>query len=228
MISLEYLKKGFTRGFDVLSRALKARYLILTLIFLFLILSAFVYFIPTTFIDIEFSEEIQEERHPLLDILMKAISWFGASKPIAGGVILGVAAIFFLARYRKEALFIMGTSVVTLFALGLKILINRPRPTEQFVTILENAQYQSFPSGHTAFYVTFFGFITFLMIIHKEFSNPLRILVSLLCLGLIFSVPVSRVYLGAHWFTDVAAGFVLGLLVLIALIFWYLRSNQST
>ena len=204
----------------------KAHYLIFTLIVLFLIFTAVVAFLPTTVIDIEFSEEVQEDSSPLLNFIMKAISWFGVSA-VALTLVLGTALIFFLYKYRTEALFVLSTLGVTLLTFGIKVLINRPRPTADLVNIVEHAQHQSFPSGHTTFYLVFFGFLSFLMLRNHYLNKPLRIFVISLSFLLIFTVPFSRIYLGAHWFTDVGAGFVLGLLYLYFLIRIYLNRKHQ-
>ncbi len=204
----------------------KANYLIFILIALFLIFTAIVAFLPTTVIDIEFSEEVQEDSSPLLNFIMKAISWFGVSA-VALSLVLGTALIYFLYKYRTEAFFILTTLGVTLITFGIKVLINRPRPTADLVNIVVHAQHQSFPSGHTSFYVVFFGFLSFLMLRNHYLYKPLRIFVIILSFLLIFTVPFSRIYLGAHWFTDVGAGFVLGLLYLYFLIRIYLNRKHQ-
>jgi undecaprenyl-diphosphatase len=106
---------------------------------------------------------------------------------------------------------------------ALKILINRPRPTEDVVRILEKAKRQSFPSGHVLFYVLFFGFLALLMYHLKNIPKYIRLIIGIIAVFLIFTVPLSRVYLGAHWFTDVLGGFLLGILSLLILSYLYLR-----
>lgn len=196
------------------------------MIAIFLLLTAVVYFLPTTIIDLEFSEEVQEGSSPFLDAVMKGISWFGVTR-VAVSLVLGAALVFILVQHKAEALFILLTLSVSLITFGIKVLINRPRPTEDLVTIVEKAQHQSFPSGHTSFYVVYFGFLAFLMLRHRHFPKVLRHLVTIFSLILIFSVPFSRIYLGAHWFTDVAAGFILGSLVLYLLIRLYLKADKG-
>lgn len=204
----------------------KALYLVLGLTILFLLLTAFVYLLPTTFIDIEFSEEVQEYNFPLLDALMKGVSWFG-TQAVAISLALATALIFLILRYRWEALFLALTLLSSVLNFGLKLLINRPRPTDDLVRIVVKAQHNSFPSGHTVFYVTFFGFLIFLMYRHRQFPQLVRWGVGGASLLLILAVPFSRVYLGAHWFSDVVAGFVLGLISLIGLIVLYFGSEKK-
>lgn len=213
------------RYFQFLKGKKKAHYLIFALICIFLLLTALVYFLPTTFIDLEFSEEMQEKSSPFLDMVMKSISWFGVTW-VAVSLVFGTSLIFIVFKYKKEALFIILTFLNTLVTFGIKLLINRPRPTEDVVKIVEKAQHQSFPSGHTSFYVVFFGFLVFLMIHIKTIIKPLQYFIIIFSLVLIFSVPFSRIYLGAHWFTDVVAGFILGLLMLYILIRLYLRKSS--
>lgn len=213
---------NFLSYFDFFHDKKKARYLVVGLLILFIIFTTIVYFLGTTVIDIEFSEEMQEHSNPLLDNFMKAVSWFGTNW-VAGAMAVGGAILLLLIRHKVEALYLMIAFASVIITFGLKILVNRPRPTEDMVNILEKAQHQSFPSGHTQFYVTFFGFVIFLMLRHKHFSKALRIGIIAFCGLLIAVVPFSRVYLGAHWFTDVAAGFILGLIMLYFLIVTYLK-----
>jgi membrane-associated phospholipid phosphatase len=180
------------------------------------ILTVFVITDPLSAIDREFSEEIQEHHNQLLDQAMRAISWFGYSR---GSVIIVVvtAFLFLLFRYKKEALFIVLTALSGLVSTIVKLLVDRPRPLPSLVRVLEKTQQQSFPSGHVLFYTTFFGFLTLLMYWLKELSKAIRISVATISLFLIFTIPISRIYLGAHWFTDVLGGFFLGILLLISI-----------
>ncbi len=203
----------------------KAHYLILALVVVFLALTAFVYFLPTSVVDIEFSEEVQEHMNPLLDFTMKAISWFGRTW-ISAGMAALVALIFYLFHLKKEALFVVFTLLVSLVNTGIKLLISRPRPAADLVTVVLEAQHKSFPSGHVSFYVVFFGFLVFLMLRHRGIPKFIRYFVVVFSLLLIFSVPFSRVYLGVHWFTDVTGGFILGLIFLYGLIRVFLKFKK--
>lgn len=203
----------------------KAVYVVLGLSLLFLLLTAFVALLPMTFIDLEFSEEVQEDNFPLLDALMQGVSWFGTNW-VAIPLTLGTALVFLLAGLRREALFLSLTLLSSVLTFGIKLLVNRPRPTEDMVRIVVKAQHQSFPSGHTVFYVTFFGFLIFLLFRLRQLPPFIRWTAGGLSLLLILAVPFSRVYLGNHWFTDVAAGFVLGLISLVVLITLYFKPDR--
>ena len=204
----------------------KMNYLVLVLVLIFISLTSVVFFLPTSFIDIEFSENVQGYMNPFLDFIMKAISWFGRTW-ISLIMVALVALTFLLALHKKEALFVLLTLMVSPVNAALKILISRPRPTEDFVTIVQAAQHQSFPSGHVSFYVVFFGFLVFLMLRHHHIPKPIRYTIIAFSLLLIFSVPFSRVYLGVHWLTDVTGGFILGLIFLYGLIMLYLKNSKS-
>jgi membrane-associated phospholipid phosphatase len=192
----------------------------------FLLLTAFVFFFPDSLIDHEFSEEVQEHQNPLLDAVMKTISWFGFM-PNAPIMVILAALLFLLFKYKRESLFILLTMLSGLVSSAIKLVINRPRPEEPFVKVMLKTQQQSFPSGHVLFYVVFFGFLTLLMFEIKSIRNAIKIPVVAICLLLIFTVPYSRVYLGAHWFTDVAAGFLLGLICLYILGKFYLKRKSA-
>ena len=188
----------------------------------FIILTGLISVFPESVIDREFSEEIQEYHHPSLNLLMKAISAVGVF-PYSFIMIVITALIFLAFKFRKEALYICFTGISGVVTYSLKILINRPRPTKDLVRIIEEAKRQSFPSGHVLFYVLFFGFLALLMYNLKSIPKQIRLFIGGLSLFMIFTVPFSRVYLGAHWFTDVLGGFMLGMLCLLILSLFYLR-----
>ena len=192
----------------------------------FILLSLAVKFLPLSILDREFSEEIQEHQNPLLDFAMKFISWFGF---FPGSVIIVIAAstAFFIFKYKKEALFVLLTSVSGLVSTLIKTIVNRPRPTDKLVRIVQKVNQDSFPSGHVLFYVVFFGFLALLMYQLKSIPKFIRITVSVISLLLIFSIPISRVYLGAHWFTDVVGGFLMGIISLYALSYFYEKYTSA-
>ncbi|MDP9077651.1 MAG: phosphatase PAP2 family protein [Bacteroidota bacterium] len=197
------------------------------LIAVFMLLTAFVFLDPLSKIDREFSEEIQEHHYLVLDQLMRGISAFGYM-PVSA-ILVGATALFFLlCRYKREALFVMLSALSGLISTLVKLLVNRPRPAASLVRVLEKTQQQSFPSGHVLFYVVFFGFLLLLMYQLTGLPRILRRAISILSLLLIFTIPISRIYLGAHWFTDVLGGFILGLLTLVLLAYAYLNAFVKT
>ncbi len=198
-----------------------ALHVIIGLVVGFIVLTVFVQLLGVTYVDVHFSEELQEHTNPALHTLMMVTSWFGDGW--VPGITVGSAALcFLLVGDRREALFTVFTSLSGVVVYLLKIAVNRPRPTADLVEVVTNAQYQSFPSGHVTFYVTFFGLLVYLMIRLDYTSWAVRWTVGLLSLALLLAVPFSRVYLGAHWFTDVLAGFFVGLVCLMLLIRLYL------
>ncbi len=123
----------------------------------------------------------------------------------------------------REAIFVVLTSLTSITNFGLKLLVSRSRPTDDLVQIIEKAHNNSFPSGHTAHYVTFFGFLLVVLFRLRNVNNIVRFVLAVFFLALIVSVPFSRIYLGAHWFTDVIAGFLLGLIFLAVLLYSYFK-----
>jgi len=192
----------------------------------FVVLTVFVVIFPHSFVDLKFSRELQEHQNPFLDATMKAASWFGYFPGSAIVVLLG-ALSFFIFKYRKEALCVFLTSISGLVSSLIKMLVNRPRPTAPTVRIVQKVYEQSFPSGHVLFYIVFFGFLIVLMYHLKTIPKIVRISVASVSGLLIFVIPFSRIYLGAHWFTDVLGGFLLGILCLYLLCIFYFRKTAG-
>jgi len=100
------------------------------------------------------------------------------------------------------------TSLALLASQALKRLCRRPRPTSGiggFAALTENPDAFSFPSGHTA--VAFAAALA----LAGEGAG-----LGWLLLAVAVGIALSRVYLGAHYPLDVAAGALLGLAVGVA------------
>jgi membrane-associated phospholipid phosphatase len=104
----------------------------------------------------------------------------------------------------------------------IKAAIGRARPADTLVQVVSPAQGGSFPSGHVMFYTVFFGFLFFLAWTRLP-RSPWRTLALLLAGGLVLLVGPSRIYLGAHWLSDVLAGHLIGLMILAFAIEFYLK-----
>ncbi|WP_175538904.1 phosphatase PAP2 family protein [Mucilaginibacter polytrichastri] len=188
----------------------------------FLALSLFVKYSPVNILDERFSKDVQQYQNPVLDTAMEIISWFGY---FPGSIIMVVLAtgIFLLLKYKREALFMLSTAFAGVVSTIFKIIVNRPRPSEPLVHVFKKASQQSFPSGHVLFYIVYFGFLTMLMIQLKDLPKSIRIIIGSFSVFLIFSIPFSRIYLGAHWFTDVVGGVLIGIVCLYVLSYFYER-----
>ncbi len=176
--------------------------------------------------DVLVSQEIQEDQSIILDTVMKAFSWLGTVY-IAGIIIVAFSLIFFIFKYIREGLFILSSILSGGVSYVLKMIIDRPRPTMDFVRIVEETHYQSFPSGHVLFYTVFFGSLTVIALSSKIMKIYLKVLVAAACVAMIVLGAISRIYLGAHWFTDVIGGFVVGVLFLMITGSIYIRSKNK-
>jgi membrane-associated phospholipid phosphatase len=203
-------------------RKLILTYLMISGLLVFILLTAFIVYMPLSPLDKTFSIAVQSYQNPFLDPLMKFISFIGVM-PYSVIMVLLTALLFFIFKLKREALFTLSTLFAGLASTIVKILVNRPRPAAPFVHVLEKTVQQSFPSGHVNFYVVFFGFLIVIMFHVKTIPFFLRAIVITLCALLILLIPVSRVYQGAHWFTDVLGGSLLGSLLLYVNSYFYLR-----
>ena len=207
----------------------KPRILILLLFILiisFTLLSAFIAKNHIFPFDIEVSLAVQKYQDKWLDKLMLAISFFG-ELPWSLISVLVVASIFYFNKYKREGFFISTTLFSGLIILGIKNVINRPRPTSFYVRLVEVNRFQSYPSGHVLSYVLFFGFLIMLMQNLKTITLVWRNLITGISAFLIITIAPSRIYLGAHWFTDTLGGFLLGLICLFPLCYFYFKKTGN-
>ncbi len=185
-------------------------------------LTYFVEIYPISIFDLNMTQEIQEQRAWDLTFPMKLISFFGDSIGAPLSIIIA-SLLFFLTYRRREAWFTLAVVIPDLFNMLIKLLIHRPRPTLEDARILSTFSQTGFPSGHVAHYVVFFGFLLTVMIVDKNISLFWRYFIGILSAFLILTVSISRIYLGAHWATDVIGGYLFGFVYLGIFLKFYLK-----
>ena len=185
-------------------------------------LTFFIQIHPISNLDLYITREIQEQRAWNLTPLMKFISSFG-NPGIAVLSIIIASSYFFLTYRRREAYFTLTVIPADLCNMLLKILIHRPRPTLENAKIVLQFTQSGFPSAHVVHYVVFFGFLLAVMFVHKNIPLFLRIFVGTLSAFLILTVSISRIYLGAHWATDVLGGYLFGCVYLGVMLKFYIK-----
>ena len=174
--------------------------------------------------DLGFTRLIQRINVPGFRTLMIAVSWPGNDYHWLI-ITLGVAAAFLLWRQRIEAFCLLLSSIGGwLINNALKLAIARPRPVGDLIEVYVEHETLSFPSGHVVSYVALYGFLFYLVYV-LACCSALRSVLLVVLGALVSLVGLSRVYLGAHWASDVIGGYLFGAvwLTLVILFYWRLK-----
>ncbi len=190
-------------------------------------LAAFVRLYQMLPFDLTVTREFQELQGTWFLDLMIYVSSFGYMPWSAITVTVGTVLIGILLGW-KDGAFLLGATIVQgLINLGIKTAIGRTRPSTSLVDVVRQATGNSFPSGHVMFYTVFFGFLFFLA--WTRLPNSLLRWLALAFTGvLVLLVGPSRIFLGAHWLSDVIAAYLMGFIVLGFTLEFYLRYHAPT
>jgi undecaprenyl-diphosphatase len=158
--------------------------------------------------DREVTFAVRELQSPLNDRTARIVTYFGSHLFVLPATILVTAALWWK-HHRASALLFAG-SVVGGFGLNalLKIAFARQRP-DLWPALVSEITY-SFPSGHATMATVFFGGVA-AVVLHLTHRPIVRGVTLVLSTTAILAIAASRVYLGAHWTTDVTGGVLLGL-----------------
>jgi membrane-associated phospholipid phosphatase len=158
--------------------------------------------------------------------LMIAVSWPGY---LGRQWIMALCAVALLLRFRlkiEAAFLLISAGSSWLLVNAIKLAVGRTRPSPDLVEVYEHPISRSFPSGHVASYMALFGFLFYLGYTLMR-PSLLRSTLLVFCGAMISLVGVSRVYLGAHWVSDVFGGYCFGFCWLALTIYVY-RKRKDT
>jgi membrane-associated phospholipid phosphatase len=136
-------------------------------------------------------------------------------------VTLGIGAgVMVLGGFKANSRVVYsGLAVLLTIGIGsvVKLFLRRDRPLTEYVSQMLFSTF-SFPSGHTVGATVAYGLLAYLA--WNFFPQPWSSIAVGLLVGLIIMVGLSRIYLGAHYPSDVAAGYLVGLAGLLVIIFF--------
>jgi membrane protein DedA with SNARE-associated domain/membrane-associated phospholipid phosphatase len=150
---------------------------------------------------------------PLLTKIMIVIT---SSMNLLGIVFLSMVVIGIMV-YKKKwysiLLYLFSIGGGALIAYSIKQIMHRTRPENALIHVTGF----SFPSGHATVAIIFFSVVLY------SFKNEIKGTIgraSYIITGIILTLLIgfSRIYLGVHWFSDIVAGFALGMFWLTLLI----------
>ncbi|BAH53284.1 phosphatase PAP2 family protein [Rhodococcus opacus] len=150
-----------------------------------------------------------EDRAPWLIDVVTVVTHSGGT--VAAWIVSTVlTAVLLLQDRRREAVLVAGAMLSGLAVMtALKNLFERQRPPlpDRLVEISSF----SFPSGH-AMMTAILASVVVAVMLRVVLVRHVRIALVALLLLYTLAVGLSRVYLGAHWMTDVLAGWAFGAL----------------
>lgn len=151
-------------------------------------------------------------RNPQLNNIFEFITDIGDLQGYL--IVTALIAIFFYWKFKNlkligEIVFVVIVSALSNIAL--KQVINRARPDAAHLVSVETLSY---PSGHAMSAMAFYGFLIFLFYNFK-LNRLLKSILILIFILLIAAIGVSRIYLGVHFPSDVAGGFIAGFIWVI-------------
>ena len=156
--------------------------------------------------------------------LMEAISVPGILVVALPSTLVAAAALY-IKGWRAECVVLLAACGGGRLVMLVKEVVDRPRPTDDLVMVLRISDSGSFPSGHVAHYTVFLGALLVILMTRMKPGIPLRLAQSAIMLALI-GVGISRIYLGAHWLSDVLGAYIFGALVVASVVWVWRRWGQ--
>lgn len=159
-------------------------------------------------LDIVAANWIHSRARPTGITVSQTISEIGS--PTMMGVIAFLGGAILLLKRR----FTMLVTWVAVFAGGgmleklLKVVVHRTRPA--FTPTPPVEQSLSFPSGHSMMCAIGMGMLVYMLTVPRHMQRPWRGILIGVALSFVLAVGISRVYLGAHYPSDVLGGFAFG------------------
>jgi undecaprenyl-diphosphatase len=170
------------------------------------ILTAIVVMHPHLSLDATIQRDIQSTDWGPLALTFPFFSWLGGP----GGLYMqGVVVVLVLLLNRRAWRLGLAALAGGLWYPIIVNLVNRPRPlAAQILRVTEHPGSTSYPTGHVIF-ITISAAILMMCIGHRYLPRWVWPIGWAAVAAIVFTVGVDRIYVGAHWPSDVLAGLLI-------------------
>ena len=175
-------------------------------------------------VDLALTRTVQRIRPDGIITIVTFMNWLGSTPAAVTMSVLMSLGLALMGR-TQPALLVISTLLVRVFTPILKILAASPRPSSSLVRVSEYPGGYGFPSGHVLGTTLLFGML-FVIAPLLTRSIVARRLTRSMSLVVVLAVAFSRVYVGAHWPSDVAGGLLWGG-GLVMLVVWIHAATMS-
>jgi undecaprenyl-diphosphatase len=151
--------------------------------------------------------EANREHSPELRHAMIVFTEIGSPEAMTGLTVLVALGLLMRRRRLLTLVWLLAMIATAVLNLALKSVFTRDRPS--FRDSIINESTYSFPSGHSMGSVVAFGLLTYFLLLVLTARRE-QVAVVLLAAVLAGAIGFSRIYLGAHYFSDVVGGFAVG------------------
>ncbi|RDJ03027.1 bifunctional DedA family/phosphatase PAP2 family protein [Rhizobium grahamii] len=165
---------------------------------------------------------LQSLRTTAVDAVMIAVTELGDTVVVVAVAATVVGWLLVRRSWRTAGYLLSAVAAASLFNTIIKVTVHRLRPSADLYTGWSNF---SFPSGHSTTNAALYGFVAFLACRTLPLAG--RTLLALATTLFVMTVAASRIYLGAHWFSDATAGLAFATVWLSILMISYLNHRAS-
>jgi len=172
---------------------------------------------PSLSLDVTVNHFFQGLRTAWADRVLVAVTELGdaaVTVPVTAAVL---AWLLWRRAWHAAAYWLGAIAMAAAFTIAFKFGLRVPRPVDLYA----GAGAFSFPSGHTIVSATVYGFLA--LLVAREVGARLRAMLTTGTALFVTAIALSRLYLGAHWLSDVIGGFAFALAWVALLGIAYLR-----
>lgn len=181
------------------------------LILLFIINTILVYFDLTIYIDDKFHVLLYGLYSSRIEKIMNTITFFGCTKWMI--LFSCVLFILYLKKHKNKSFIVASIIIISTICNNLiKIIVRRDRP----LNMLVYESTFSYPSGHMMASTTLYGLLIYFLC-KSNYPKKYKIIYSFFLSILILLIGFSRIYLRAHYLTDVFGGMLCSLILITVL-----------
>lgn len=168
-------------------------------------------------------DKVYSLRNDLLTSIFKVITFLGDSKLII--LLTLLLTIYFIVIKKNKfngILTFVNTANTAIINQVIKHIIRRPRP----VNIIVNEDGYSFPSGHSMMSICFYALIIY-FIWQTNMKKSTKIVLTVILSLLVLLIGFTRIYLGAHYPSDIISGYLITIAYMVLYIPLYKKLYKN-